>query len=165
MKQWVFRPKDALRVIGYLTSHVGSLPDREYSIEIKEYRQRRSLDSNAYFWALCDKVAAIMGITKTEVYQNCIREIGGVSTTGCFQDADVPELCRLWGCKGVGWTTETSPSKIEGCTNIVFYKGSSEYDTKQMSDLISCIIQDAQALGIETITPAEQERMLDAWAR
>lgn len=165
MAEWVFRPKDALRVIGYLSNHVQKLPDREYKLEVKEHRKKRSLDANAYFWVVCGKVAAAMSITKNEVYQNCIRDIGGVSTTGCFQDEDVPELCRLWGCKGLGWMTDTFPSKIEGCTNIIFYKGSSEYDTKQMSDLISCIIQDAQALGIETLTPQEQERMLDAWAR
>ena len=27
------------------------------SIEIKEYRKRRSLDANAYFWVLCDKLS------------------------------------------------------------------------------------------------------------
>jgi len=34
---------------------------------------------------------------------------------------------------------------------IVVYYGSSTYDTKQMSALIDSLVQDAQALGIETL--------------
>ena len=39
----------------------------------------------------------------------------------------------------------------------VFMRGSSDYDTKEMSVLVDGLVQEAQALGIETLTPREFE--------
>lgn len=139
---------------------VNADPEKEYVLEVKQSRKKRSLDANAYFWVLVDKLAAAINISKTEVYRNAVRDIGGVSKTGCFLDEDVQELRRLWECKGLGWLTETTPSKLAGCTNITFYKGSSEYDTKQMARLIDNVVQDCEAVGIETASPEEIERLL-----
>jgi hypothetical protein len=51
------------------------------------------------------------------------------------------------------------PSKINGCTNVILYYGSSTYNTAQMSLLIDHLVQDAKALGIETMTPQELEAL------
>lgn len=40
------------------------------------------------------------------------------------------------------------------------YKGSSEYDSKEMAILIDGIVQEAKALDIETRTPAEIDEMI-----
>ena len=56
------------------------------------------------------------------------------------------------------------PSKVEGCTNVILYYGSSVFDSKQMSDLISSLVQDAESLGIPTITDEQAERMIGKWA-
>ena len=69
-------------------------------------------------------------------------------------------LRESWEARGIGWQTETMPSKVEGCTNVVLYYGSSVYDTKQMSLLIDHLVQDAKAIGIETLTPRELESMM-----
>lgn len=135
--------------------------DTEVDVEIKKYRQRRSLDANGYCWTLIDKIAAKMHIDKAEVYREAIRAIGGNSTIVCVLDVAVDALRRGWEDKGLGWQTETMPSKHEGCTNVILYFGSSTYDTKQMSLLIDHVVQDAKALGIETLTPAELEAMLE----
>ena len=50
----------------------------------------------------------------------------------------------------------------ESCT-VRCYFGSSTYNTHEMSDLINGTITEAEGLGIETITPAEKERMLSLW--
>jgi hypothetical protein len=42
-------------------------------------------------------------------------------------------------------------------------KGSSEYDTKEMSRFIDGIVAEAKELGIETLPPAELETMMKAW--
>lgn len=135
------------------------LKEHELDIEIKRHRNRRSLDANAYAWVLIDRIAEAMSITREEVYREAIRGIGGVSDIVCVQDAAVDNLRRGWEKHGTGWQTETMPSKIEGCTNVILYYGSSVYDTKQMSLLIDKLVQDAKALGIETVTPAELERL------
>lgn len=133
------------------------------SIEIKPFRKRRSLDANAYFFVLADKLAEKLNITKVDVYRNAIREIGGVSETVCVKNEAVDKLCEAWSEKGIGWQTDTFSSKIEGCTNVILYYGSSTYDTAQMSRLIDNIVQDCKAVGIETLTPNELAKLKALW--
>lgn len=133
------------------------------SIEVKPYRERRSLDANAYFFVLADKLAEKLNTTKVEIYRNAIKEIGGVSETVCVKNEAVERLCEGWMSNGIGWQTETLPSKIEGCTNVILYYGSSTYDTAQMSRLIDNIVQDCKAVGIETRTPDEIANLLSLW--
>ena len=47
--------------------------------------------------------------------------------------------------------------------NVTLYYGSSTYDTKQMSRLIDNIVQDCQAVGIETLTPDKLALLLEEW--
>lgn len=55
------------------------------------------------------------------------------------------------------------PSKLQGCVNVVLYFGSSTYDTAQMSRLIDLCVQDCKQVGIETMTPAELEALVERW--
>ena len=141
------------------------LKEKELDIEIKAHRKRRSRDANAYAWILCDKIAADTRVAKLTVYREAIKNIGGVSDTVCVKDRAVEKLRESWQKNGLGWMSDTMPSKIEGCTNVILYYGSSTYDTKQMSALIDHLIQDAQALGIETMTPKELEALTAMTAR
>ena len=140
------------------------LKDAAVEVQIKKARKHRSLEANAYAWVLIDQIAERTGVKKSEVYRNAIREIGGVSDTVCVIDRAVERLRQSWQRNGLGWQVETSESKIEGCTNVTLYYGSSVFDSGQMSRLIDSLIQDAEALGIPTITPKEQERMLLNWS-
>lgn len=133
------------------------------SIEVKPFRNRRSLDANAYFFVLADKLAEKLNTTKEEIYKNAIREIGGVSETVCVKNQAVERLCEGWSKNGLGWQTDTFPSRIEGCTNVILYYGSSTFDTAQMSRLIDNIVQDCKAVGIETRTPDEIANLLSLW--
>ena len=55
------------------------LKDVAVKVEVKKASKHRSLSANNYAWVLIDKIAEVTGKTVTEVYQNAIREIGGVS--------------------------------------------------------------------------------------
>ncbi len=132
---------------------------KRYTVEIKEYRPKRSLDSNAYCFVLCDKIAERMGIAKAEVYRKAIKEIGGNSDTVCVMEKAADALCNGWEHNGLGWVTERFPSKIDGCVNVTLYYGSSTYDSATMSRLIDSLIEDAKELGIETMTPQELARL------
>lgn len=140
-----------------------ALKDRDIALTIKPWRNKRSLDSNSYAWALIDELAAAMGITKSEVYRAAIRDIGGVSETVCVQKKAVDTLCHAWESNGLGWQTERLSSKLPGCVNVVLYYGSSVYDSRQMSALIDKIVQDCHAVGIETRTPEEIASMMEQW--
>ena len=139
-----------------------ALKDHDVRVEIKKWRKKRSLDANAYAWVLIDKIAQATGVPKTEVYRQAIREIGGVSNIVAVPDNAVDKFREGWSKQGIGWQTEILDSK-PGYKRIVVYYGSSTYDTKQMSALIDSLVQEAQALGIETLPPAEIARLQSQW--
>lgn len=135
-----------------------------YDLELKKARNRkRSLDSNAYCWVLMDKIAAHYRVPVSEVYRNFVREIGGNSEIICMMDRAVEVFCRSWERNGLGWQTEVLPSKIEGCSNVKVYYGSSTYDTVQMSRLIELVVQECHDAGIETKTREELDSLLTQW--
>lgn len=139
------------------------LHEQDVDVIVKKYRHRRSLDANAYAWVLIDKLAQRMKLTKAQVYKDHIRAIGGVSETVCVQDKAVDKLREAWAKNGLGWQTEAFSSKIEGCTNVTLYYGSSTYDTAQMNDLISALVQSCKAVGIETMPPEQLESLIRSY--
>lgn len=156
--QWLsIRTDRAKEIISQL------MMDKKYDVSIKEHRDKRSLDANAYCWVLLDKLAEVLHVHKTELYRSYIREIGGNSETVCVLSKAVDALKRGWTKNGIGWQTEEMPSKIPGCVNVVLYYGSSEYDTAQMSRLIDLIVQDCKAQGIETMTPFQLDALKERW--
>lgn len=151
-------PPDAKRARELAASADG--PQR---LEIKPWRERRSLDANAYFWVLCGKLAEKTGIGATEIYRSLIPEIGGNSETVCITQQGADRLCEGWEHNGKGWITERIPSKLPGCVNVILYYGSSAYDTAQMSRLIGLVVQECRQQGIETLTPAELAALMEGW--
>ena len=138
------------------------LKDHPVEISIKKAAKRRSRDANALAWVLIDKIAEKTRIPKKEIYRNAIREIGGVSEVVCVQDRAVERLRSGWEKNGIGWQSETAPSKIPGCTNVILYYGSSTYNTAQMSRLLDLIIQEAEQQGIPTLRD-EAAELLGKW--
>lgn len=141
------------------------LHEGDVEIKITKYRQRRSLDANAYAWVLIDKIAQRMRLPKEEVYREHILSIGGVSETVCVTNEAVDKLCEVWQKNGLGWQTVRFPSKLAGCTNVTLYYGSSEYDTAQMAALIDQIVQSCRSLGIETMDEAELKSLVEDYKK
>lgn len=133
------------------------------SIEVKPYRERRSLDANAYCWVLIDKLANKLNMSKEAIYREYIKYVGGGSEVVCIKNSAVERLRQGWQKNGIGWQTETFESKISGCTNVILYYGSSVYDSAQMSRLLDLIIQDCKEQGIPTETPNEIARLKALW--
>lgn len=136
---------------------------KAYDVEIKEHREKRSLDSNAYAWLLIDRLAEKLRIPKTEIYRRYIREIGGNNETVCVTAEAADKLRSGWEHNGLGWQTDTMSSKLPGCVRVVLYYGSSTYDTAQMSRLIDLIVQDCREQGIETLSPEKLAGMMEEW--
>lgn len=135
-----------------------------YDCTIKEHRERRSLDANAYAWVLMDRLAEKTRVPKTEVYRSYIREIGGNSEVVCVLEGAADKLMTNWSKNGIGWVSEKGTSKIEGCVTVTLYFGSSTYDTLQMSRLIDMIVADCKEQGIETLTPFELDALKERWS-
>lgn len=164
MKEITFKKADYIKVIAELASYIDSLDnEKTYILTVKEKKKKRSLDANAYCWVLLDKIASQIHESKEDIYKGYIKNIGGNSEIVCVQNNAVEKLCECWGRNGLGWLTDTMKSKIEGCTNVVLYYGSSVYDSKQMSTLIDFIVQDCKALGIETYSAERLDKLCEEW--
>lgn len=148
------------------------LSGKELEIEIKQHRKRRSLDANGFAWVLINKIAGKLqekepghGWTPTEVYRNAIRDVAGASSVHCIPNDQVDQFIQDWRNLGIGFQAEVWDSKIDGCKTGVFWKGSHLYDTQQMSTLIQILVQEAEGLGISTLTDNEIEKMLGTWGQ
>lgn len=133
------------------------------SLKIGKFKQKRSLDANAYCWTLIGKIAEKTKVPKEEVYREAIRGIGGNYDVVCIKEDAADSLRSAWERNGIGWQTEVMLSKLDGCTNVLLYYGSSTYDTEQMSRLIENILQDCKALGIEVKPQEEIDSLLKNW--
>lgn len=145
---------------------VAGMKKKKYAAELKEYRQKRSLDANAMAWELINKIAAAVGLPPVQVYREAVKDIGGNYEVVPIRNDAVDKMREAWEGRGIGWQTDIlGPSKVDGYTNMALYYGSSSYDTKQMSLLIDHLIQDAKAMDIDTRSPREIALTLDEWGK
>ena len=73
------------------------LKDAELDVTIKKHRIKRSLNANAYFHVLVDKLAEKMGLSHTQVHNMMIADWGQVDRdiNNIIMDDDIPwERCR-----------------------------------------------------------------------
>ena len=131
--------------------------------QLVKAKKPRSLDANALAWKLCTEIANAVGVTKEEVYRDAIKGVGEYTPLPIREDA-VDEFKRIWAGHGVGWFAEVvDNSKLAGFKLCFAYQGSSVYTVEQMSRLIDALMQDAEALGIDTMSEREKSLLLEAW--
>lgn len=138
-------------------------PQKKYTVTIKEFRKKRSLDANAYAWVLMNKLADKLNMGVRDLYRHYIPDIPENSQVVCVPTEAVEKLQSGWEHNGIGWCSDTLKSKLPGCTNVVLYYGSSTFDQKQMGVLLDLIIADCKQVGLEYLTPEELERLKGEW--
>ena len=138
-------------------------PQKKYTVTIKEFRKKRSLDANAYAWVLMNKLADKLNMGVRDLYRHYIPDIPENSQVVCVPTEAVEKLQSGWEHNGIGWCSDTLKSKLPGCTNVVLYYGSSTFDQKQMGVLLDLIIADCKQVGVEYLTPEELERLKGEW--
>lgn len=133
-----------------------SIKDSDKLFRIDEHRKKRTLTQNAYYWQLLSQVADALRMSKTELHNRMLADYGQVDT----------ELRYIIMRDEIDWkasrTIHLKPtSSVRVMDNGILYRvylvirGSSTYNTKEMSVLVDGIIQEAKQQGIETMTPAD----------
>lgn len=155
------RPLITLRVADRTFLNSEFLDGRELDLSLKGFKPKRSLNANAYMWALIGKIAEAMRISQDEVYHKVLCDYGTFDT-----DGGVTQILSIRAdAKLTGWLyIHTKPIKtvdLEGkkFTHYALIKGSSDYNTREMSFLLDGVIYEAKELGIEVMTPEELERL------
>lgn len=130
------------------------------SIKATRYREKRSLDSNAYAWVLMQKIAEAVHSDKWSIYLEMLKKYSRDFTFVICKEKAIDKLKELYRtCVDLG---EVNVNGMEGHQMQVFF-GSSTFDTKSMSVFIDGIVSECKELGIETLPPDELERMKAAW--
>ena len=151
MSNFIGRPEDIAKYLWQL--------DKEKKYEIKEYKEKRSLDANSYMWVLCKELADKLRITKEEVYKKNIKEVGKFEIIPIKKEA-VNTFINAWTIKGIGWFCDIlGESKIPGYVNIIAYYGTSVYNTYEMGIFIDGIIQECESVGIPTLTEEQIKKL------
>ena len=129
---------------------------KTYELTAKVYRKARTIPANAYFHALCNKLAAALGVDDDEMKVHLVLKYGtvaekdGVPVTITLPKAvDVQDFYRY-----AKW--------LEGdeyTDTYLLYKQTHTLDGAEFGRLIDGTVEDCAELGIETITPAELEAM------
>lgn len=142
--------------------------------DVVPHREKRSLSQNSYYWVLLGKVADKLRISKSRLHNDMLRHYGQRMIVD-----DKPVIVYIPDTEeseNAAMESDTvhlkmTSSVLQGNNGItyrayVMMRGSHDYNSSEMSVLVSGIVEEAKQLGIETLTPNELEqlRMLEQQA-
>lgn len=133
-----------------------------YDAEIKQHREKRSLDANAYYWKLCGELAKAVGAKPEDIYRSHVKDIWNCDVL-CITKKALPVFETHWTSGHLGRFIETRESKIEGCVTVLAFYGSSDFSWAEMSRLIDNCIQDCKSVGVETLPPDKIAMLKEEW--
>ena len=138
---------------------------KELDISFDQHREKRSLSANAYFHTLTDKLRQAVNISMAECKNHLIASYGQILYLGEQQaviKSNIPPDMMYQNEYLHTWLVKVGE---DGTYFYRVYRGSSTYDTKEMSQLIDGTIQECKAVGIETMNPKQLKVILDMWDR
>lgn len=141
------------------------LKGKKIDVEIKEHRERRSLDANAYFHLLVDKLAKALGISAEDCKVKMVLDYGTIDTDEqglkigfkLLESISVDKVCKY--AKKIGSVVENG----RNFNQYIVYKPTHEYNSKEMATLINGVVEECKQVGIETRTPLEIAELCNLW--
>ena len=118
---------------------------------------KRSLNANAYAWALITQIGDAVRLSKEDVYLDMLKHYGQSEIVTVLSDIKVAGYFKYFEVAGTG----TIGGKE--FTHYTVYKGTSEYDTREMAIFIDGVVQECQNLSIETLSERELSLLKEAW--
>lgn len=151
------------QIDGEPTNEINTLSQCEkLSLDVKKFRQKRSLDANAYSWVLMQKIAEATNSDKWTVYLEMLQRYSREFTHIIVKEKAVDTFRQLYRtCIDLG---EVTINGIKAHQLQVYY-GSSTFDSKAMQVFLDGITSECNDLGIDVATPDEIERMKSLWNR
>ena len=133
------------------------LEQEDKTFEVKLYRKKRSNNANGYAWHLLNEMSNVLRASKEDIYVQMLKRYGQSEMVSVLSDIDVGGYFKYY--EPIANTT------LQGkeFTHYRVYKGSSEYDTREMSIFIDGIVSEAKELNIETMPEGEIERLKEQW--
>ena len=127
--------------------------DKDKLFEIKECKKKRSLSQNAYAWKLINNIGNKINKSKEEIYLQMLEDYGQSEIISVLSNINIDGYFKYYKEIGKGIVSGKE------FTHYKIYKGTSKYNSKEMSVFIDGIIQECNQLNIPTKTKEEIERM------
>lgn len=131
--------------------------DETKEYEVKEYKHKRSLNANAYYWVLVNKIADALNQSKEFIHLCMLKQYGQRYVLCVPYDTPIENLVKYYEQDGV----RKQGDRLFKTYNV--YLPSSEMNTYEMSKLIDGTVEEAQSMGIETMTPDELAHLKAMW--
>ena len=125
--------------------------------EIARKKKKRSNDANAMAWAIINEIANVLRSDKDSIYLDMLKKYGQSDIISVVSSVDVKPYFKYYDEFGKGTVNGKE------FTHYKVYKGSSEYDTREMSILLDGIIDEAKSLDIEVISESDRALLLAEW--
>lgn len=143
------------------------IKDSKLSIEVEQYKEKRSLNANSYFHVLVGKLADTLRISKPRCKNIMLHRYGQPYLLDDDSQAVIKtnmppsEMLELEEphCFPCG-------SKEENGLEITFYKvarNSRTYNSREMAILIDGTVSECKEQNIETLPPEQIEKMKMLW--
>ncbi len=129
--------------------------DTKYDIKIDKHRNKRSLDANAYSWVLQTEIANVLRISKEEVHFDMLKAYGQRDYVSLLANVNIADYYTYY--EEVG----TFKQNNNNFKSYMIYKGTHNYNSKEMSIFIDGVVQEARNLGIETLKDKEINSLIE----
>ena len=151
-----------------VSQQITEIQGKELRITAKQWREKRSLDANAYYWVLIAKLAEAIHISKPRAHNLMLRRYGqnlAIDGHGAYIRIPDTEKAEEMALEASEWHIRPTSEVVRGNDGVnyrtyVMLMGSSGYDTAEMSHLIDGLVDECKAYGIETLPPDELARMM-----
>lgn len=130
-------------------------PNKKYDIEIKEHREKRSLNSNSYAWKLISEIAEEINQSKEYVYLEMLKRYGTSELFVVQNNVPIKKFYKYYEIE----------KQNQKYTMYKFYKGSSEFDTKEMTVFLNGIVSECKEMGLPTKEDLEIQRIIEEWEK
>lgn len=125
-----------------------------YDLKIDKHRNKRSLDANNYAWHLINEIANALRMSKEEVYLQMLKSYGQREYVSMLANVNPSRISKYYEEQG------TFKHNNNTFKSYMFYIGTSQYDSREMSIFIDGLVQEARNLGIETLEDTEIENLI-----
>lgn len=134
---------------------------KKLKVKVEKYREKRSLDANAFLWKMLGEISAVLRTDNWSVYLQMLKRYGKY-TYIAVKPSVVDAVKKQWR-----EVEEIGEVEIGGqkAIQLLCYFGSSTMDTKEFSILLDGVIGEARELGIDTISDTELKLLVENYCK
>lgn len=161
-KGWQFVVQVSEEAVGLAKMLCDKFKDGYVDIQVEKWSDKRSLQANAYFHVLVNRIAEVTKSSMDDVKKMLVTQYGTLArgTDGKLAGAILPPNTNVEDFYPYYKWFGTNE---QGFNQYLFFKQTHTLTKDEMNRLIQGAVDEAKALNIETLTPAELEQMMNRY--